>query len=120
MRLAEGEGWSTPPQEQQFLIAKALSHPLRRWLFEELGGGRKIRLAELTRRANGKGFKVTNAIVRYHLFLLERAGLVVIEGSGKWKWARRVADVRLQIRGFSGPPVPSEKELEREIKEVFG
>jgi DNA-binding transcriptional ArsR family regulator len=119
VRAFAGEGWSTPSQEQQYLIAKGLSHPLRRWLFEELGSGKKIRLAELTRRAAAKGFKVTNAIVRYHLFLLERAGLVSIEGSGRWKYAQRVADIRLQVRKFSGPPIPSEKEVEESIKEVF-
>ena len=46
--------------------------------------------------------------------------MIAIQGSGRWKYARRIADVRLQVRKFSGPPIPSEKEMEEKIKEVFG
>lgn len=78
-----------------------------------------MRLVTLTRLANENGFKVTRAMVRYHLMVMEKAGLVKIEGFGRTKWARRVADVRLQVREFLGPSLPSEKEIEEEIRRAL-
>ncbi len=123
------EEWKTLSSEQQGAIVKALSNPVSWRIYEELGEG-YIRQSELARRvAKSLGKTVTNALARYHLNRLEKAGLVEFTkgaGGGRAKMVSRAIDIRIQMRasgeGASDDeaPIPvTQAELTAGIKKIF-
>ena len=125
-----GEEWKTMESDQQGLVMKALSNPISWRIYDELGKG-AVRQSELARRVSKVvGKKVTNALARYHLARLARAGLVQFgvdpESRGRVKMVSRAADVRVQMRAGTGQIITEERappatheEMSSEIKQIF-
>jgi DNA-binding transcriptional ArsR family regulator len=75
-------------------LAAALADGTRLQVLE-LANGRSC-ITEIARRLN-----ITTPTTRYHLGVLERAGLVTVERRGRRHLARRIADVgRLLVRAL--------------------
>ena len=106
--------WQALDESQTALVAKALASEARRTILKMLDDG-PTRQFELSRKLSEVlGAKYTDSLLRHHLVLLERAGLVGSEASSdsprKAKAIYRAADVRVQLRPRVKPvvlPIPT-------------
>lgn len=91
--------WETLDPERLYTVARALSSPIRKWIYDSLSGG-AVRQAELAKRASkATGERITQALLRHHLALLEQAGLIGSETNSRgWKMVYRSGDIRVQMR----------------------
>lgn len=101
--------WQPTGPEHQTSIIKALSHDIRRAIYEQLKDG-PIRQSVLSQTISKKlKKKISNAHLRYHLKLLSDSGLVSFgvsqEGKSKMKMVYRSADLQVRLRTKEEPRV---------------
>lgn len=126
--LVGGEEWQNVSEREIKDVAQALSDPLRLAILSILGEGpiKQIELVSAVSRVMGKNYG--SAHLRYHLKLLEKAGLVSSlpdPANPRGKVLYRSADFRLQLRPREKPSlqrwVPrSAEEFAAGLREVLG
>jgi DNA-binding transcriptional ArsR family regulator len=126
--LAGGEEWQNVEGERLQNIAHALSDPIRCAILQVLEGGpiRQLELVNALSKLLGKNYG--SAHIRYHLKLLQKAGLVGAlpdPANPRGKIIYKAADFRLQVRPREQPSlqkwVPrTAEEFLAGLKEILG
>lgn len=101
--------WQPIGPEHQVTIIKALSHDIRRVIYEQLKDG-PIRQSVLSQTISKKlKKKISNAHLRYHLKLLDNSGLISFgmsqEGRSRMKMVYRSADLQVRLRPKEEPGI---------------
>ena len=126
--MVGGEEWQSVEGERLQIIAHALSDPIRCAILRVLEGGpvRQLELVSALSKLLGKSYG--SAHLRYHLKLLQKAGLVGTlpdPANPRGKIVYKAADFRLQIRPREQPSlqrlVPrTAEEFLAGLKEILG
>jgi DNA-binding transcriptional ArsR family regulator len=126
--LAGGEEWQSVEGERMQAIAHALSDPVRCAILRVLEDGpiRQLELVSALSKVFSKSYG--SAHVRYHLRLLQKAGLVGAmpdPANPRGKVIYKAADFRLQVRPREQPSlqkwVPrTAEEFVAGLKEILG